>query len=67
MNLDEEWRDFLRHNPDARLIVDMIMSRTGFGQDDVLFYLLEMWAEQDYTPEQQREPDSSLYAPTTRH
>lgn len=65
--LNEDWRDFLQHNPDARLIVDAIMSRTGFGHDQVLFYLLEMWAEQNFMPERETEFDGSRCLPTTGH
>jgi hypothetical protein len=57
MNLIEEWRAFLRQNPDARLIVNDAMERTGFAEDEVLFLLIEAWAEQNLTPEQQREFD----------
>jgi hypothetical protein len=39
-NLNEQWRDFLRQNLDARLIVDGIMDRMGFEEDEVLMYLL---------------------------
>jgi hypothetical protein len=57
MNLIEEWRAFLRQNPDARLIVNNVMERTGFTEDEVLLLLIEAWAEQNLTPEQQREFD----------
>ena len=54
--LNEEWRDFLNRDLDARRVVDGIMSRTGFGLDEVLTYLLEGWAERKLVPEEQREP-----------
>jgi hypothetical protein len=54
-NLDEEWRDFLRQNFDARSIVDGIMDRTGFEEDEVLSYLLKMWADENLLPAQRSE------------
>ena len=54
--LHEEWRDFLRKHPDARSVVDGIMDRTGFEEDEVLSYLLEMWADENLLPPQQRNP-----------
>jgi hypothetical protein len=60
--LNEEWRDFLSRDLDARRVVDGIMSRTGFGQDEVLVYLLEAWAEQNVMSEEEREP-----RPAARH
>ena len=61
--LNEEWREFLGRDLDARRVVDGIMSRTGFGQDEVLVYLLEAWAERNLMREAQREP----LPPTARH
>ena len=52
--LKEQWRDFLRQNPDARSVVDGIMDRTGFEEDEVLSYLLEMWADENLVLAQQR-------------
>jgi hypothetical protein len=52
-NLIEEWRVFLRQNPDARLIVSDAMERTGFAEDEVLFVLIQAWADQNLTAEQQ--------------
>ena len=43
-------------NKTARRVVDGIMSRIGFGQDEVLVYLLQAWAEQNVMSEAQREP-----------
>jgi hypothetical protein len=57
MNLVEEWRVFLQQNPDAWLIVNDAMKRTGFAQDEVLFVLIEAWAAQNLTSEQRREFD----------
>ena len=54
-NLKEEWSTFLRHNPDARLVVEGMRARTGFQEDEVLFLLLTEWANQDLSPEQHRE------------
>ena len=54
-NLNEQWRDFLRHNLDARLIVDGIMDRMGFEEDEVLSYLLKMWTDENLLPAQQPE------------
>jgi len=56
-NLIEEWRAFLRQNPDAQLIVTGAMERTGFAEDEILFVLIEAWAAQNLTPKQQREFD----------
>ena len=67
VKLNEEWQDFLQYNPDARLIVDAIMSRTGFGHDQVVFYLLEIWVEQNFMPEWQTKFDGSRYPPTMGH
>ena len=61
--LNEEWQEFLSRDLDARRVVDGIMSRTGFGQDEVLVYLLEAWAERNAMPEERRGPPQ----PTGRH
>ena len=53
--LNAEWQDFLNRDLDARRVVEGIMLRTGFGQDEVLTYLLEAWAERKLVPEEQRE------------
>jgi hypothetical protein len=42
-NLQQEWRAFLRVNPDARVVINGLMERTGLGEDEVLFFLLEAW------------------------
>ena len=46
-NLDEEWQRFLQQNPEARLVVDSLMLRTGLTDDDVLILLLEAWIERN--------------------
>jgi hypothetical protein len=51
--LIEEWRAFLRQNPDAQLIVNGAMKRTGFADDEVLFVLIKAWADRNLTAEQQ--------------
>ena len=48
----EQWQDFLRQHPDARSVVDGIMDRTGCEEDEVLSYLLEIWADENFVPEQ---------------
>ena len=53
-NVHQHWRDFLRQHSEARFVVDGIMDRTGFEQDEVLSYLLEMWADENLAPAQQR-------------
>jgi hypothetical protein len=55
-SLNEEWREFLNRDLDARRVVDGIMSRTGFEQDEVLVYLLEAWAERNVVPDEQSQP-----------
>jgi hypothetical protein len=45
--LDEEWQRFLQQNPDARLVVDSLMHRTGLSDDEVLILLLEAWIERN--------------------
>jgi hypothetical protein len=55
VNLNEHWRAFLLRNPDARIVVDGVMERTGFTKDGVLFFLMRAWAEQNLLLEQQRE------------
>jgi hypothetical protein len=52
MNLKEHWHTFLRKNIDAQIIVDRVAERTGFGEDEVVFYLLGMWAARNLTREQ---------------
>ena len=51
-DLQEQWQDFLRQHPDARSVVDVIMDRTGFEEGEVLSYLLEIWADENFVPEQ---------------
>ena len=41
--LQQEWRAFLRENLDAQVVINGLMERTGFAEDDVLFVLLEAW------------------------
>jgi hypothetical protein len=53
--LHEHWRAFLRKNLDARAIVDGTIARTALTEDDVLFFLVGVWAVQNWTEEQQRE------------
>jgi hypothetical protein len=50
MDFVEEWRAFLRKNRDARVIVSDAMERTGFAEDEVLFLLMEAWADQNLSP-----------------
>jgi hypothetical protein len=64
-NLRQQWREFLRRNPDARSIVLGIMNRTGFEEDDVLIYLLNAWAKS--VSETQRKSDRPDRSATTRH
>ena len=51
-NLQEEWRAFLQRDVDAQAVVHGVMERTGFRKGEVLFYLMEAWAEQNSTREQ---------------
>ena len=51
-NLNEQWREFLRRNVDARSVVEGIMDRTGFEEDEVLSYLLKMWGDENVFPAQ---------------
>jgi len=46
-NLDEDWQRFLQQNPDARLVVDSLMHRTGSTEHEVLILLLEAWIERN--------------------
>ena len=50
MDLREHWQAFLQRNSDAQIIVDRVAERTGFCDDEVLFYLLGMWAMRNLTP-----------------
>ena len=52
MNLKEHWRSFLQKNIDAQIIVDRVAERTGLCEDEVLFYLLGMWAARNLAQEQ---------------
>ena len=52
MNLKEHWHAFLQNNIDAQIIVDRVADRTGLGEDEVLFYLLGMWAARKLAQEQ---------------
>jgi hypothetical protein len=63
--LEEQWRDFLRQNPDARSVVDGIMDRTGFEEDEVIIYLLDAWVNS--VSESQRESDRSVRSATIKH
>ena len=56
-NLKEEWHTFLRKDVDAKVIVRRLMKRTGLSEDEVLFYMMDMWAEQNLTREQRRSFD----------
>ena len=53
--LHDHWLAFLTRNPDARAVVDSAIARTGLNQDEVLFFLVDAWAAQNLTEEQQRE------------
>ena len=63
--LQEQWQNFLRRHPDARSVVDGIMDRTGFEEEDVLIYLLNAWAKS--VSETQRKSDRPDHSATTRH
>jgi hypothetical protein len=52
LDIDEHWHFFLLQNPDARLVADDIIARTGLSDDEALFFLLDAWARQNLTPEQ---------------
>ena len=52
MDLKEHWHTFLRKNIDAQIIVDRVAERTGLCEDEVLFYLLGMWAARNLAQEQ---------------
>ena len=52
MNLKEHWHAFLQNNIDAQIIVDRVAERTGLCEDEVLFYLLGMWAARNLAQEQ---------------
>ena len=62
LSLTEHWHDFLLRNPDASLVVHGVVERTGFTQDEVLFFLMDEWAARSLTPEQQHE-FNQLYRP----
>lgn len=53
-DLREEWREFLRSDPDAYLIILRLMERMGFTDDEVLSHLIEAWVEQSLIKEEQR-------------
>lgn len=38
-----DWRAFLERNSEASIIVNDLMLRTGFTEDEVLFYLIAEW------------------------
>jgi hypothetical protein len=52
MNLKKHWRAFLQKNSDAQMIVNRVAERTGLHEDEVLLYLLGMWAARNLAPEQ---------------
>ena len=52
MNLKEHWRSFLQKNIDAQIIVHKVAERTGLSDDEVLYYLLGMWAVRNLALEQ---------------
>ena len=60
-NLKEEWNTFLRKDVDAKVIVRRLMKRTGLSEEEVLFYMMDMWAEQNLTREQRRSFDKWVY------
>ena len=53
--LHDHWRAFLTKNRDARAIVDGAIARIGLTEDELLFFLVDAWAAQNLTEEQQRE------------
>ncbi len=60
-NLKEHWHVFLKRNLDAQVIVRRVMERTGFSENEVLFYMMDLWAEQTLTREQRQEFDNWVY------
>ena len=44
MEFVEHWHIFLQRNPEARIIVEGVMARTGLPADEVLFLLMDEWA-----------------------
>ncbi len=64
-NLKEEWNTFLRKDIDAQAIVHRLMKRAGLSKDEVLFYMMNMWAEQNLTREQRRSFDKWVYESTS--
>jgi len=64
-NLKEEWHTFLQKDVDAQVIIHRLMERTGLSEDEVLFYMMDMWAEQNLTREQRRSFDKWVYESTS--
>jgi hypothetical protein len=60
-NFNEEWHTFLRKDVDAQVTIHHLMERTGLSEDEVLFYMMDMWAEQNLTREQRRSFDKWVY------
>ena len=42
--LKRDWSAFLERDADAQIIVNGLMVRTGFKEDEALFYLIAEWA-----------------------
>ena len=61
LSLTEHWYTFLLQNPDARLVIDGFIARTGSTDDEVLFLLIDEWAGQNLTPERQPEFYASVF------
>ena len=59
MDLKEHWHAFLQKNIDARIIVNRVAKRTSLSDDEVLFYLLGMWAVRNLA--QKQKVDELLY------
>ena len=57
-DLQDHWHSFLAQNRDARFVVDRVMARTGFTEHEVLFFLIDAWAEHNLSVEQRREFDN---------
>ena len=55
--LGEHWHVFLQRNPDARIVVNGVMARTGLNEEEVLLFLMDAWASDYLLPD---EPPAAL-------
>ena len=62
-NFEEDWRSFLQKDAHARNVVLRVMQREGLAENEVLSYLLRLWADRDLPRERVHSSEQWMRGP----